>query len=114
MNRKRINGKTMNPAGSFRPYRCMCLTACLALAMTGTALAEEDREPVEEIRLVFHSEIETGGSSSEVEVTTEDDSYSVGGAEAVNAAGDWEGGVRPKVEVILYAEDGYYLSLIHI
>lgn len=112
MNRKRINGKTMNQTGSFRPYRCMCLTACLALAMTGTALAEEDREPVEEIRLVFHSEIETGGSSSEVEVTTEDDSYSVGGAEAVNAAGDWEGGVRPKVEVILYAEDGYYFPRV--
>lgn len=43
MNRKRINGKTMNPTDRFRPYRCMCLTACLALAMTGTALAEEDR-----------------------------------------------------------------------
>lgn len=93
-------------------YRSAVLAAGLALAIGGTALAAEDREPVEEIRLAFESEIETGGSSSEVEVTTEDDGYTVGGVEVVNATGDWAGGVRPKVEVYLYADDGYYFPRV--
>lgn len=93
-------------------YRSFILAAGLALAVGGTALAAEDREPVEEICLAFESEIETGGSSSEVEVTTEDGGYTVGGVEVVNATGDWAGGVRPRVEVYLYADDGYYFPRV--
>lgn len=93
-------------------YTYLAAAIALSIASAGTAFAAEDREPIEEIRLVFQSEIETGGSSSEVEVTTEDDGYTVGGVEVLNASGDWAGGVRPRVEVVLYADDDYYFPRI--
>ena len=104
----------MNTIKSTRSHTYTCLAAAIALAIAspGIASAAEDREPVEEIHLVFESEIETGGSSSEVDVTTEDDGYTVGGVEVLNATGDWAGGVRPKVEVYLYADDEYYFPRV--
>lgn len=86
------------------------LAVFLATVWTGSALAAREEEPIEEIHLNFESEIETGGSSSEVEVTTDDNEYSVEGVEVLNASGDWAGGVRPKLEIYLCAEDGYYFA----
>lgn len=82
----------------------------LAAAWAGTAFAARDGEPIEEVSLIFESQIETGGSNSEVDVETEDSKYSVEGVEVLNASGDWAGGVRPKLEIFLYAEDGYYFD----
>lgn len=86
------------------------LALSIALAAGGTALADEDREAIEDISLHFDSEITTGSSSCEVDVDTEDDEYSVGGVEVVNASGDWAGGTRPKLEIYLYADEDYYFA----
>lgn len=86
------------------------LTAGIMALLALPTPAATDREPIDEIHLIFESDIETGGSSSEVEVTTEDDEYSVEGVEVVNASGDWAGGVRPRLEIYLCAEDRYYFS----
>lgn len=82
----------------------------IALAAGGTALADEDREAIDSISLSFDSEITTGSSSCEVDVDTEDDEYSVGGVEVLNASGVWAGGARPKLEIYLYADEDYYFS----
>lgn len=82
----------------------------LAAVWAGTAFAAREGEPIEEVFLIFESQIETGGSNSEVDVETEDSEYSVEGVEVLNASGDWAGGVRPKLEIFLYAEDGYYFD----
>lgn len=82
----------------------------IALAAGGTALADEDREAIDYVSLYFDSEITTGSSSCEVDVDTEDDEYSVGGVEVVNASGTWAGGTRPKLEIYLYADEDYYFA----
>lgn len=83
------------------------LTLCLAAGGAGAALADE-REDITEINLDIEADIEAGSSySGDVEVTTDDSSYTVDGAEVTNFDGDWSGGEKPEVEIILYAEDGY-------
>lgn len=83
--------------------------ACFAVMGAGVSLAEE-RERIEDISLHIETGIEVGNSSWAVDVTTDDDTYSVDGAEILNSVGEWAGGMVPKIEIILTAEDGYYFS----
>lgn len=83
---------------------------CLAGLGAGTALADEDLERITEIHLNIESEITAGSYDNDVDVDTDDDAYIVGGAEFTNGEGEWYGGVIPRLEIILYAEDGYYFG----
>lgn len=83
----------------------------IGLAAGGTALADEDdREAIDYVSLHFDSEITTGSSNCDVDVDTEDDEYSVGGVDVVNASGTWTGGTQPKLEIYLYADEDYYFA----
>lgn len=83
---------------------------CIAGAGTGTAWADEDLEKITDINLTIETDISLGSYSSDVDVDTDDDEYSIGGADFINADGEWTGGTTPRLEIILYAEDGYYFG----
>lgn len=83
--------------------------ACMTLAGAGMAMAEE-REKIENISLHIETGIEVGNSSWSVDVTTDDDNYSVEEAEITNAVSEWAGGMVPKIQIVLTADDGYYFS----
>lgn len=82
---------------------------CMAAAGAGTAMAE-DRERIEDITLHIETGIEVGNGSWEVDVITDDDDYSVDGAEIMNPASEWAGGMIPKIRITLTADDGYYFA----
>lgn len=83
---------------------------CLAGPWAGTALADEDSERITSIHLNIESDITAGSYDCDVDVDTDDDEYSVGGAEITNGDGEWGGGETPRLEIVLYAEDGYYFG----
>lgn len=100
--------KTKQDTGTRRRWGLLVLmAACLALLGAGTAFAEE-REPIEDITLEIETGIEVGNSSWSVHVYTDDDDYSVDGAEVINASGEWAGGMIPRIAITLEADDGYY------
>lgn len=83
------------------------LVSILTLAGAGIALADS-RETITDISLTIEANMDGGAyDSGEVEVTGDEDGYTVEGAEIVNFYGSWGGGDRPEVEITLYAEDGY-------
>lgn len=85
------------------------LTAVFTIsAGTAGTLAAETRTPIREISLHIESTIESGSSSGDVYVTAESDAYRVGDVDILNDNHDWTGGMRPKVEISLYASTGYY------
>lgn len=86
------------------------LALCIAGAGAGTVWADEDLEKITEINLHITAEISAGSYDSDVEVDTDDEEYVIGGAEFTNGTGEWSGGVSPRLEIILYAEDGYYFG----
>lgn len=88
-----------------------CLVTVFALILSvGGVLAAEDRTPIEEINLIVDSTIEAGSSKGRVSVTTSDSSYRVGSVQILNNNDDWQGGMTPRAEVMLYAHNGYYFG----
>lgn len=97
--------------GEYKRLGAALLAAvCLTGMGAGTALAEEDLERITAIHLNIESEITAGSYDNDVDVDTDDDTYTVGGADFTNGEGEWYGGATPRLEIILYAEDGYYFG----
>lgn len=76
----------------------------------GTAMAAEDRTKITKIRLTIDSSIEVGNDNTDVNVTTDDSSYSVEEVEVTNDDGEWRSGDVPRVKITLEADDDYYFS----
>lgn len=89
---------------------CTVLLAAIFTVTAGTlcALAAETRTPIKEISLHIESTIESGSSSGDVYATAGSGEYRVGDVEILNDDNDWVGGMRPRVEISLYANSGYY------
>lgn len=97
--------------GEYKRLGAALLAAvCLTGMGAGTALAEEDLERITAIHLNIESEITAGSYDNDVDVDTDDDTYTMGGADFTNGEGEWYGGATPRLEIILYAEDGYYFG----
>lgn len=89
---------------------CCLLMMCLALGGTITAHAEETK--IDKVRLTITSnpEPKSGEEVGDVQVTTSDDSYSVGYAEYSNDQDTWSLGDKPVVFIELNARNGYRFS----
>lgn len=84
-----------------------------ALTLTGGAFcawAAGSRTPIETVSLHIESTIEAGSSSGNVSATAKGSGYRVGYVEILNDDNDWVGGMRPRVEITLYANSGYYFN----
>lgn len=75
---------------------------------TSSVLAAETRTPIRDISLHVESTIESGTSNGNVYVTAGSGDYRVGDVDILNNDTDWVGGMRPRVEISLYANSGYY------
>ncbi len=88
--------------------------AGLVMAMTASvsfmSFAKEERTPVDTIELVFDSDIQAGESGGTVDVTLAGGQCSVSSVDIVNEKEYWLGGDKPKVEVWLSADSGYYFK----
>ena len=88
--------------------------AGLALAMTASvsflSFAKEERTPVDTIELSFYSDIKAGEAGGKVDVTLNSGQCSVSSVDIVNEKEYWLGGDKPKVEVWLSADRGYYFK----
>lgn len=85
------------------------LAAVLVCGSTVPVYAET-RTKIESVNLYIRSAIESGVSGGDVYVSTSDSSYRVGSVEILNEDDDWIGGMRPRVSVDLYANNGYYFG----
>ncbi len=90
------------------------LAAVLAAAMSVPALAADDREKIDDVKLRFSysQEPASGEDIGDISVTAESAGYTVENAEYTNAEEKdvWTVGDVPEVKVELYAEDGYRFS----
>ncbi len=88
------------------------IAAAILLTMGGMSVwAAESREPIDSISLDVSSTIVSGSSSGNVYISKADDgNYRVGSVEILNSNDDWIGGMTPRVQVSLYADNGYYFS----
>lgn len=86
------------------------LALAFAASSAFVSLAKEEREPVGKIELHFSSDIQAGESGGNVDVTLGGGSCSIESVDIVNEGDIWVGGDKPKVEVWLSADSGYYFS----
>ena len=81
----------------------LSVTPITALAATGTAISS--------VSLSISSEIEAGESGGDVTVNSSYSKFSVSDVVVTNEPDDeWENGDKPKLKVILEAEDDYYFA----
>lgn len=86
--------------------------AMLATVSVSSAWAAENREKISSISLTISSSFEAGSEDGDVSVTSGSDHYSVKEVEIVNDDGEWQVGDKPKVEIVLEADDDYYFGSI--
>lgn len=97
------------PAIRFPMAAIFILAAFFTMAATTmSARAAETRTPIKDVRLHIASTIEAGSSSGDVTVTADGGEFRVGDVDILNEDDDWTGGMRPRVEISLYASSGYY------
>ena len=110
MRDKRENEKK-NRIKPVRTWLLLLAAAGMSLTGTITAMAEEDRTPVEEVTLDVTSSIEVKDSGSDVEVTTDSEGCYIANVDVTNEPnGEWKHKDKPRVEVTLEAESDYYFK----
>lgn len=78
------------------------------MAMSFTALADTK---IRSVSLRIKSNIEAGTYDTDVDITTSSNKYSVEDYEVTNEpVGNWDRGDKPRLKVVLTAEDGYYFG----
>ena len=86
-------------------------TGLLAMALTGNALAAEERTKISEVSLNIESLIEAGKDGSDVNVSIDSGTgYSLDDVTVKNDEGEWISGDEPRVEITLEAEADYYFD----
>lgn len=86
------------------------ITLSMAASLAFVCFAKEDREPVGTIGLTFSSDIRAGEPGGSVNATLDSGNCSIDSVDVVNEEDIWVGGDKPKVEVWLSADNGYYFS----
>lgn len=117
-NRKSENQRSENREIERSGCRKSVRTWCLLLAAVGmtfagsfAAMAEEERTPVGRVTLDVESSIQMKDVGSDVEVTTDSDECFVTNVDVLNEPdGEWKYKAKPKVEITLEPEDGYYFK----
>lgn len=104
----------MGKTGHKRCGRWLCLLGLFAwmgiMGLPGGVQAAETREKIEKIHLTVSSTIQSGVSGGDVYISCEDSHVQVGSTQILNEDDEWRGGMTPRVEVELYADDGYYFA----
>ena len=86
-------------------------TGLLAMALTGNALAAEERTKISQVSLNIESLIEAGKDGSDVNVSIDSGTgYSLDDVTVKNDEGEWISGDEPRVEITLEAEADYYFD----
>lgn len=88
----------------------MALALTAAAAVSLVSFGKENRTKIGTIGLTFSSGIQAGQSGGSVDVELNAAGCSIDDVEVVNEGDCWLGGDRPKVEVSLSADSGYYFS----
>lgn len=96
--------------GRLRQLAAICMTGAGMMFMCGTVMASTGLE-IDSAYLRVESEIEAGDSSSDVDVTSDSDRYTVEDVEVVNEPKNgWDDNDTPKLKVTLEAEEDYYFA----
>ena len=86
-------------------------TGLLTMALTGNALAAEERTKISQVSLKIESLIEAGQDGSDVNVSISSGTgYSLDDVTVKNDDGEWISGDEPRVEITLEAEEDYYFD----
>lgn len=88
----------------------LCLAFALSVVVPMVCLAKEEREKVGTIELWFTSNIQAGEFGGEVDVDLRSGNCSIDSVDIVNEGDYWAGGDKPKVEIWLSADSGYYFA----
>ena len=105
-----------NTAASWILLLCLTLTAVLMTSIISMADEDEDMDDswymeIESVTLEVYSDIRAGDSRSEVEVSGDEDGYTVDRVYLANEPKlGWKAGDRPEVEVTLEAGPDYYFA----
>ena len=82
----------------------------MAALLAGTAMAAESRTKISKVDFTVESNIEAGEDSGDINVTSNEGTYSVTDVDVVNDEGEWTSGDVPRVEVTVEADDDYYFG----
>lgn len=86
------------------------LALAIVASVTMVSFAKEERTKIGTIGLTFSSGIQAGESGGNVDVDLNAAGCSVESVDIVNEGNYWMGGDKPKVEVWLCADYGYYFA----